>query len=82
MLGLPGGYRAIFNPYVARLINSPNLPVNSYDYGSKLGLSVFVGETSQIEAQLGYQLGLKNVGGTGESGLYNREIYFTVTLIL
>ncbi|ADB42954.1 Thioredoxin domain protein (plasmid) [Spirosoma linguale DSM 74] len=82
VLGLPGGYRANLTPYICRLINNPDLAVSSLDYGTKLGLSAFVGSTSRLEAQLGYQLGMKDIGGPSSFNLYNRGLYFCVTFIL
>ena len=81
LLGLPGGYRAHLTPYVAKLLNNPNGAVSALDYGSKLGLSAFIGQTSQLEAQVGYQLGVHDVGRSTNSGLYNRGLYGTVSFI-
>ncbi len=81
VLGLPGGYRASLTPYLAKPI-SPDLPVSQVDYGSKIGLSAFVGSTSQLEAQLGYQLGAKDIGWSANQGFYNRGFYLSVVFIL
>lgn len=82
VLGLPGGYRAHLTPYVSKLFSNPTSSVNSLDYGSKLGLSAFIGETSRLEAQVGYQLGMKDIGPSKNSGFYNRGLYFCVVFIL
>lgn len=82
VFGLPGGYRANLTPYVSKLINSPNWAVSSVDYGTRLGLSTYIGDTSRLEAQVGYQLGLKDVSGKADSGQYNRGIFLAVTFIL
>ena len=82
VLGLPGGYRANFSPYVAKLLNSPDLLINSMDYGTKVGLSAFIGDTSRIEAQLGYQIGMRDIGRPINSSLYNRGLYFSATFVL
>ena len=81
VLGLPGGYRASLTPYLAKLIRQ-DLPVSQLDYGTKVGVSAFIGDTSHLEAQLGYQLGVRDISWPANQGFYNRGYYLSVTFIL
>lgn len=82
LFGLPGGFRANVSPYLAALTNGKNLPVKSVDYGTKIGLSAYVGDSSQLEAQIGYSMGLSNIARLNKETFYNRGVYATILFIL
>ena len=81
VFSLPGGYRANLSPYVATLFTNRDL-VKSLDYGTKGGLSVFIGRTSHLEAQVGYNFGLSNSALSAGQHYYNRGFYLSVLFVM
>lgn len=81
LLGLPGGYRANIAAYGATLFSKSDF-IKPSDFGTRMGLSAFVGSTSRLELQVGYQLGLQNVATQAGQTRYNRGPYLGFLLIL
>lgn len=69
--GLRGGYRANLSAYGATLLRKSDF-IKPTDYGMRVGLSAFLGSTSRLELQVGYQLGLQNVALKAGQISYNR----------
>jgi thiol-disulfide isomerase/thioredoxin len=74
LLGLSGGYRADLSAYGASLLRKNDF-IRPTDFGTRIGLSAFVGSTSRLELQVGYQLGLQNVAIQAGQTSYNRGPY-------
>ncbi len=81
LFGLPGGYRANMSAYGATLLRKSEF-VKPTDYGTKLGLSAFMGSTSRLELQVGYQLGLQNVARQAGQTYRYRGPYLNLAFIL
>lgn len=80
LLGLHGGYRANVSAYGATLLKKNDF-VKPIDYGTKVGLSAFVGSTSRLELQMGYHLGLRNIASQVGQTANSRGVYLGFLMV-
>jgi thioredoxin-related protein len=82
IFNLSGGYRLLSSLSYAHLLNSKDKTISKNDLGTRFGVGAFIGDTSKLELNLFYEMGLKDIHPTLEGRQFFRGFHWGLLLTL